>query len=129
MVNELHAHKLCKDDISKIENYEKAKADASHTWILHHRLELTIDGANAHTAKELQRLDMYYDRPYFELIFLNRSEHTSLHMKGENNHGFGKTGTMKGKHQSADTRKKMSASRKEYWKRCKQEEISCADLI
>lgn len=66
MINELYTHAYCKDDISKIENYDKAMADTAQTWALHHRLELTLDGEFAHTAEELKRLDMYYNRPYFE---------------------------------------------------------------
>ena len=30
----------CKDDLSKIENYELAKADNFKGWHIHHRLEL-----------------------------------------------------------------------------------------
>lgn len=74
---------FCKDDISKIENYEQAINDTSKTWECHHRLELTINGEFAHTKEELIRLGMYYNRPYFELIFLPKSEHTRLHMKSK----------------------------------------------
>ena len=65
MINERSAHLFCKDDISKIENYELAKNDTSQTWDIHHRLELTLDGEFAHTSEELKRLCMYYNRPYF----------------------------------------------------------------
>lgn len=73
------ANKFCKDDISKIENYDKAISDTTQTWECHHKLELTLNGEFAHTKKELIRLEIYYDRPYFELIFLTKSEHSSLH--------------------------------------------------
>ena len=79
MINEPNARSYCKDDISRIENYDIAVADTTQTWICHHRLELTIDNESAHDAKELKRLDMYYNRPYFELIFLTRAEHNTLH--------------------------------------------------
>ena len=69
----------CKDDISLIENYEEAVNDDENLWCLHHRLGLTINGEFAHTAKELKRLGMYYNRPYFELIFLKFSEHSRIH--------------------------------------------------
>lgn len=72
-------HTYCKDDITKIENYEQAKSDNFKGWEIHHRLELTLDGEHACTADELIRLNMYYNRPYFELIFLKRSEHRALH--------------------------------------------------
>ena len=136
MINELYTHAYCKDDISKIENYDKAMTDAAQTWVLHHRLELTLDGEFAHTAEELKRLDMYYNRPYFELIFLTKSEHNRLHnkgknhplygkhlsdehrrkisdaVKGENNPFYGKSSPMKGRRHSEETRKKMSEAAK-----------------
>lgn len=68
-----------KGDLTKIENYDKAVADKNQTWICHHRLELTLDGEFAHTAEELDRMGMYYNRPYFELIFLTPAEHGKLH--------------------------------------------------
>lgn len=49
--------------------------------MLHHRLECTLDGDFAHSANELKRLGMYYNRPYYELIYLTHSEHSKLHYK------------------------------------------------
>lgn len=66
----------------KIENYEKAKKDNFVGWVIHHRLELTLNGEFAHTAAELIRMGMYYERPYFELIYLTKSEHVRIHRKG-----------------------------------------------
>lgn len=98
----------------------KAIADTSQTWDIHHRLELTLDGEFAHSKAELIRLGMYFQRPYFELIFLTHTEHQRLHMqslsaetlkkmseasKGENN-------SMYGKHLSADARQKISVANK-----------------
>lgn len=83
MIDIRRAQKYCKDDPSKIENYEKAIADSTQTWDLHHRLELTLDGEYAHSREELKRMDMYYNRPYFELIFMTASEHARLHRKGK----------------------------------------------
>ena len=51
MINERMANKFCKDDISKIENYDKAKSDTTQTWECHHKLELTLNGEFAHTKK------------------------------------------------------------------------------
>ena len=62
-----------------IENYELAKADNFEGWDLHHRLELTLDGEYALSASDLIRMNMYYDRPYFELIYLRHREHAKLH--------------------------------------------------
>ena len=75
--------KICKDDITKIENYELAIADNTQVWDCHHRLELTLDGEYAHSKEELMRLGMYYHRPFFELIFLTPAEHKALHNSTE----------------------------------------------
>lgn len=83
MISEQSVRRFCKDDITKIENYELAMADLEHTWCCHHRLEVTISGEYAHTVEDLKRMDMYYHRPYYELIFLTREEHMSIHMKGK----------------------------------------------
>lgn len=122
MINERYAHKFCRDDISKIENYDKAIADASQTWHIHHRLELTLDGDFALTAEQLKMHDMYYNRPYYELIFLTQVEHVRLHMEGKNNPLYGKqlsdetrrkiSEAKKGKQRSEDTRRKISEAHK-----------------
>lgn len=46
------------------------------------------------------------------LVYITQSEHAKLHMKGENNPMFGKTGGMYGKHHSLETKKKMSEAQK-----------------
>ena len=73
--------KICKE-IEKVENFELAYKDNFKNWILHHRLELSLDNEEVHTPETLKRLDMYYDRPYFELIFMKRNEHIALHNSG-----------------------------------------------
>lgn len=77
----------CKDDITKIENYEEAKADGFNGWQLHHRLEThTSDGELRKVdllAKELIALDMYYNRPAEELILMTAKEHRRLHQCGK----------------------------------------------
>ena len=116
MINERFAKSYCKDDISLIENYEKAVNDATQTWDCHHRRE-TI-----YSKSGLKEIGEYYNRPACELIFLTKSEHMKLHhlgkpksvehkrklsesMKGEKNPRFGK-------HHSAEARKKISEARK-----------------
>ena len=42
--------KYCGEDISKIENYDKAIADTTQMWICHHRLE--IQGDKKYTSIE-----------------------------------------------------------------------------
>ena len=78
MICQTTVKKFCKDDISKIENYELAVKDKS-MWHCHHRLELTLNNEKAHSKEDLIRLEMYYNRPYFELIFLKSSDHRKLH--------------------------------------------------
>ena len=78
MINLKYANSYCKDDISKIENYDLAVSDNAK-WVCHHRLEITIDGKFAHTKLDMIRMNMYYQRPHFELIFLKESDHRKLH--------------------------------------------------
>lgn len=101
------AKKFCRDDITKIENYEKAIAD-SKTWHLHHRLEThkykdrnrtEWTKRDENVSKEtLLAFDLYYNRPAAELIFLTAAEHINLHCK---NREF-----------SEETRLKMSKAKK-----------------
>lgn len=97
----------CKD-YENIENYYKAKADNFNGWNCHHRLEThTSDGKRRDvdiTTAELKALDMYYNRPSDELVFLKISEHTSLHMKGNKYNS--------GKHLSAEHKRKISEATK-----------------
>lgn len=120
MINESSAKIFCKDAISKIENYDKAIADQTETWICHHRLGLTLDGEFAHSKDELKRLGMYLDRPYFELQFLPPSEHRRLHSTNRSDETRrkiaeaqkGKPSPMKGKTHSDETKRKMSEAKK-----------------
>ena len=114
----------CKD-FENIENYEKAKADNFKGWECHHRLEThTSDGERREvdiTRRELIALNMYYNRPSSELIFLTKSEHNTLHHKGKlisEEHKKKVSEAQKGnKHalgyrHSKETRKKISEARK-----------------
>ena len=140
MIDKKRAIKYCKNDISLIENYDKAIADKTQVWHCHHRRE-TI-----YSRSGLIEIGEYYNRPACELIFLTKSEHMRLHNlgkhlseetrqklseanKGENNSMFGKhlseetrqklsearkgkPSCMKGKHHSEESRKKIGAARK-----------------
>ena len=97
MINE-GVKKYCNEDISLIENFEKAIYDSTQTWHCHHRRELETP------RKELIKIGEYYNRPAEELIFLTSSEHNSLHKKNNKN--------MLGKHFSEEHKKKMSESQK-----------------
>lgn len=81
MYNEISAKRYCKDNPELIENYTLAKYDIWNTYVIYHRLELTIDGEFANTSEDLKRMGMYYNRPYYELTFIKRSDHLSLHNK------------------------------------------------
>ena len=70
-------------ELERIENYELAKADNFKGWDIHHRLELTLDGEFALTREQLKMHNMYYNRPYYELIFLTKAEHRRLHNQGK----------------------------------------------
>lgn len=109
MINERSAHKFCRDDISKIENYDKAIADTTQTWHLHHRLELTLDGEFALSITQLKMHDMYYHRPYYELIFLTPDEHRRIHNIGQSEDTRNKRiCSLKGHDVSEETKRKMS---------------------
>ena len=115
MINMCKVQQYCRDDISKIENYDKAIADITQTWDLHHRLEITLDGEFAHTVEELKRLGMYWNRPYFELIFLTHSEHCRLHMEDKalsDEHRQKMSEAKTGKPFTDEHRRKMSEAKK-----------------
>lgn len=94
--------RYCKN-YQDIENYDKAIADDFKGWDCHHRLEL--DGLVPLSRAELVGLELYYDRPPEELIFLRCSEHRILHSKGERNSNYGK-------HFSEEHRRKLSEANK-----------------
>ena len=113
--------KFCKD-YENIENYYKAAADNFKGWECHHRLEThTSDGKRREVdilAKELKALDMYYDRPSEELIFLPESEHKSLRKVSDSTREKlraakkGEKNPMYGKHLSDESKNKLSEARK-----------------
>ena len=77
-----HWQLIC-EDVTKVENYNKALTDNFVNWVQHHRLEThNSDGERRLaqlTAEELKALDMYYKRPAEELIWLTRAEHINIH--------------------------------------------------
>ena len=90
MINFNTATQYCREDISLIENYEKALNDQNETWHCHHRLEIQDDGNKVVSSRTLIENKLYYDRPANELIFLTKSAHRTIHNKtilnrGENN--------------------------------------------
>jgi hypothetical protein len=107
-----------------IENYELAKKDNFKGWHLHHRLELTLEGEPALTHKDLKRMGMYYNRLYFELIYLKAGDHSRLHLNNQPLKEETKSkisNTIKGKPKSIQMRTKLSNTLKgrkftEEWK-------------
>jgi hypothetical protein len=72
-----------KGEEEKVMYYAEAKADNFIGWVRHHRLEThTSDGflRSVQLSKaELIALDMYYNRPAKELIWLKAGEHRTVH--------------------------------------------------
>ena len=92
MIDEKVACKYCKEDISKIKNYELAIADTTQTWNCHHILGEIL------TRQQLLEHDFYYDVPACMLKFVTKAEHNRLHKKG--------------KHHSEESLNKMSEAHK-----------------
>ena len=80
MINEYYAKNFCCEDLSLIENYDKAVADTTQTWECHHRGEVLPCGR--FSRDDLKKFGLYYKRPAAELIFLTPSAHRQLHNKG-----------------------------------------------
>lgn len=108
-------NKYCCEDLSLIENYDKAINDEKQIWHIHHRLETDRNI----TRQQLIDKNLYWNRPACELIFLTHKDHSYLHcihqseetkhkiklnhsnVKGENN-------PMYKKHHSEETKRKQS---------------------
>ena len=121
MINERYARTFCKDDISEIENYDKAIADTTHTWHCHHRDEIRTlpSGMTVYRSRqELNENGRYCQCPANELIFLTCAEHMRLHRKNLSHASRQKLSEAhKGKTHSDETRKKMSDAHKgRHWK-------------
>lgn len=83
MINTEQIVKYCNEDISKIENYEKA-INSEEKYVVHHK------GGLIYSRKELIEHSLYYHRPAKELILLTDSEHKRLHQIGDRNNFYGR---------------------------------------
>ena len=66
---------FCSEPLYHIENYYRAVTDKTQTWHCHHKLEISLQ----RSKKELIELNLYYNRPANELIFMTPQEHYALH--------------------------------------------------
>ena len=113
MINEKFAYAVCKDDISLIENYDKAIADTSQVYVCHHKAGILPCGR--FSRKDLKKFNLYWHRPASELIFLTKSEHIRLHLLCKHHSEETRkkmSEAQKGKQLSEDTRKKIAEARK-----------------
>lgn len=84
MIDKMNAFAFCKEDISLIENYEKAINDKENCWVCHHKDEVRFlpSGMTViRSAEELEENNRYFNCPANELVFLPKSYHTAFHNK------------------------------------------------
>ena len=81
------AKRYCSENISLIENYREAIADEERTWDIHHRRECDSEGRTLFMGKQLIDMNLYFNRPASELIFVTRSMHLKLHRELRSNGG------------------------------------------
>ena len=109
MINKYYAKRFCKEDISKIENYDKAVADTTQTWHCHHRTAIWWNCSK----KDLIANECYYNRKACELIFLTPEEHKRLHNVNESDETRRKMSeSHKGHKCNAETKRKISDANK-----------------
>ena len=68
MINERSVYAYCREDISRIENYEQALADQTQTWHCHHKAEILPCGR--FSKETLKRFGLYYNQPASMLVFI-----------------------------------------------------------
>ena len=83
MINAKFAKRYCCEDISLIENYQEAIADQTRMWDIHHRRECDDEGRTLFTCKRLVEMNLYFNRPASELIFVTRSMHKKIHREDQ----------------------------------------------
>ena len=98
----LHWKSYCSEPLELIENYQQALAEGFVGWCIHHKREIQQDWTRV-SVQELKDKGLYFHRPASELVFMRNGEHCSLHNIGNT--------YMKGRHHSAEMRKKMSEAR------------------
>lgn len=91
-----------------IENYDKAVADETQIWEVHHRKE------EFYSQKELKERNEYFNVPPEELIFLTKEEHRKIDSKCKR-HSEALKGKKRGSH-SEETKNKISGTLKGFHK-------------
>lgn len=109
MISETQVKRYCSEDISNIENYDKAMADQTQTWDCHHRAEILPCGR--YSINQLQKYGLYYNVPASQLVFLTHFDHMRIHKIGNNFGRKGKLGTRLGAIVSEQTKNKIRASK------------------
>ena len=116
MINIQNVSYFCCEDISLIENYDKAINDTTQVWDCHHKLEIRDN--KSYSKKEMMNQGLYYNRPANELMFLTRSEHMKLHYPylkyNEKTDEIKQkiSNTLKGKPKSEETKRKIAETLK-----------------
>ena len=109
MINVYYAKRFCKEDISKIENYDKAISDTTKMWHCHHRTEIWWNCSK----KDLIENECYYNRKACELIFLTPAEHKRLHNVNKSDETRRKMSeSLKGHKCNEETKRKISDANK-----------------
>lgn len=106
MICEKTVKQFCSEDLSLIENYQEAINDTTQTWHCHHKLEIELNKSE----NDLNNMNLYYNRPASELIFLTKRDHMSLHQKIHNNFNHRKVIGWSGKHRTEDEKCRISIS-------------------
>ena len=104
---------FCIEDLSLIENYDKAINDSTQIWDCHHRLEIDLNLSR----EQMKERGLYYDRPANELIFLTHEDHQRMH-KLHKNYMRGRYGELSpnyGKHPTDKTKELLRIKAKEQW--------------
>lgn len=104
--------KVC-SNFTEVENHDKAFADNYEGWVLHHKLGVGVP------REELIGLNLYYDRPPQELIFVTEKEHRGIHNKGLKHKDSWRrkiSKVWKGKKKSEEQKERMRQAALRRWK-------------
>lgn len=106
-------------DLPLIEGYEEAVA-SSEKYVLHHRAEIQPDGVHC-SRQWLKEHHIYWNRPYWELIFMKDSEHRKMHMQDYHSSDFWKesnaqrVNNMASTKNSSDCKAETASRMKDFW--------------